>query len=166
MPDWPKRPHDRAKVRSAHLWRDLVPIFVHANVADSAALRLQRRTLIDSALGMLRNIWLSREDNFDAQDVQAGIRFHLVCASDYSGCGEAVRFVPTEALSDLMGQRLAVEPDREFAEAVILPPPTENAATRPWGLAGYFSSCHLNEMVADYFDHVAQLNEDRLSRRR
>jgi len=62
-----------------------------------------------------------------------------------------------------MRERLADEPDRAFAQAVHLPEDDETATTRPWGLAGYFSSCHLNEMVADYFEHVARLNEEKAS---
>jgi hypothetical protein len=157
-PDWPEPPADRAAVRAVQLWRDLLPVFVHANVADAQALAFQRRALVDSALATLRTVWRTRHDNFDAQDVEAGIRFHLVCASDYSGCGEPIRYRPPEQLATLLRERLADEPDREFAASVVLPPDDETAATRPWGLAGYFSSCHLNELVADYYDHVARLN--------
>jgi hypothetical protein len=160
-PDWPERPADRAAVRAAQLWRDLLPVFVHANVADAQALAFQRRTLIDSALAMLRNVWRTRAQNFDADDVAAGIRFHLVCASDYSGCGEPIRYPAVESIAALLRERLADEADREFADSVVLPADEETAESRPWGLAGYFSSCHLNEMVADYFEHVARLNEEK-----
>jgi hypothetical protein len=161
-PRWP----DRAQVRSQELWRDLLPVFVHANIADAAALRLQRRTLIENALATLRNVWLARADNFDPGDVDAGIRFHLVCASDYSGCGDPVRFPPAESLCDLLRERLAAETDAPFAQAVVLPDPAETPDTRAEGLAGYYSSCHLNEMIADYFDHVARLKDEKPPRRR
>jgi len=162
-PEWPERPEDRGAVRREQLWRDLLPMFVHANVADAQALATQRRTLVESSLATLRTVWRTREQNFDADDVAAGISFHLVCASDYSGCGEPIRYPPPESLCALMRERLADEPDRAFAQAVHLPDDDETATTRPWGLAGYFSSCHLNEMVADYFEHVARLNEEKAS---
>jgi Domain of unknown function (DUF4062) len=160
-PEWPERPAERGEVRSAQLWRDLLPVFVHANVADAQALATQRRTLVESALATLRIVWSTRDSNFHADDVAAGICFHLTCASDYSGCGEPIRYEPPESLCALLRKRLADEPDRAFAQAVHLPAEDENAATRPWGLAGYFSSCHLNEMVADYFEYVARLNEEK-----
>lgn len=161
-PTWP----DRTALRSQQLWRHLLPVFVHANIADPAALRFQRSTLIESSLATLRNIWESRADNFHADDLRAGIRFHLVCASDYSGCGEAVRFPPNQSLCDLMRKRLARETDADFARSVALPDPAETMSTRSEGLAAYFSSCHLNEMIADYFDHVAQLKDEKPRARR
>jgi hypothetical protein len=154
IPDWPETADDRYQVRAAQLWRDLLPVFVHANVADAAALQVQRRVLVATALAMLRGLWERRESSFRPEDLQAGLRFHLACASDYSGCGEEIRFPATESLSELMRAQLAGEPDREFAGAVVLP---EAGADRPWGMAGYFSSCHLHEIVSDYHAHVALL---------
>jgi hypothetical protein len=165
-PAWPEPPSDRAKVRAGQLWRHLLPVFVHANIADPAALASQRHTLVESALAMLRGVWQARDANFDPDDVRRGIGFHLVCASDYSGCGDALRFPPRESTAALLADRLALEDDRDFAAAVVLPPATETAQTRPWGMAGYFSSCHLGEMVADYFEHVERLNEEKKQRRR
>lgn len=163
-PPWPESPADRAKVRAERLWRHLLPVFVHANIADPAALALQRRTLVESALAMLRGVWQARAANFDADDVRRGIAFHLVCASDYSGCGDPLRFPPRESTAALIAERLEREGDRAFAEAVVLPPAGETAQTRPWGLAAYFSSCHLGETVADYFDHAARLKERQRTR--
>lgn len=159
-PRWPKGPADRVKVASAQLWQYLLPVFVHANIADPFALRTQRRMLIENAVATLRSVWETRSENFDAEDVEAGIRFHLVCASDYSGCGSDVRFPPNERLGDLLRARLAAEPDREFAASVVLPAAAADS-DRPWALAGYFSSCHLGEMIADYFEHVARVANEK-----
>lgn len=156
-PPWPRRPADRARVRDARLWEDLLPVFVHANVADPAALRFQRRMLVSNALALLRQVWDGRAEYFDGDDVSAGIRFHLVCGSDYSGCGEPVRYPSSDPLTALLRKRLAAEADREFADAVVVPGPEEPPQERPWGLAGYFSACHLPELVADYFQHVAEV---------
>jgi TIR domain len=156
-PPWPEVAGDRAGVQRAGLWRNLLPIFVHANIADPAALRIQRRMLTHTALAMLRQLWADRENCFDPDDVRQGIRFHLVCASDYTGCGDQLRYPPEEALGGLMRDALNNAPDRDFAASVVMPPRDEAAEARPWGLAGYYSSCHLPELVLDYFDHVAQL---------
>src|SRR5262249_49143465 len=43
--------------RAKRLWRELLPVYVHANIADAKALALQRRALIHNALGLLRQIW-------------------------------------------------------------------------------------------------------------
>jgi hypothetical protein len=156
-PPWPEQPAERFRVRDARLWEDLLPVFVPANVADPAALRFQRRVLVDSALQMLRQVWERRAECFDADDVATGIRFHLVCASDYSGCDCAVRYPPDETLTELLRQRLATESAADFAAAVQVPGADERSADRPWGLAGYFSACHLPELVADYFNYVGQI---------
>lgn len=163
-PEWPDPPSDRAKVRSERLWRHLLPVFVHANIADPAALAAQRRTLVESALAMLRGVWQARHTFFDGDDVSRGLGFHLVCASDYSGCGDALRFPPRETTAALLAERLERESDRDFAAAVVLPPAGETPQTRPWGLAAYFSSCHLGDIVADYFDHAARLKEEQRRR--
>jgi hypothetical protein len=160
-PDWPESPSRRGAVRAARLWRNLLPIFVHANIADPAALHLQRRMLIASALGMLRQLWDDRAQCFDADDLARGLRFHLVCASDYTGCGEAPRYPTGESLAALLRHALAQEADLDFAAAVCIPPEDETAAQRPWGLKGFFSACHLPEMVLDHFGHVRELFPER-----
>jgi len=160
-PRWPDSPQRREHVREARLWEQLLPVFVHANVADPEALAFQKRVLAQNAVALLQQVWERRAELFDAADVQAGIRFHLASASDYSGCGCPVRYPSGTSLVSLLHERLAREPDRAFADAVLLPPTGTETATRPPGLAGYFSSCHLPELVADYFDFVKPRGERR-----
>lgn len=163
-PPWPENASQRVRVGDARLWEDLLPVFVHANVSDPAALRFQRRAVVQNSLQLLRQVWERRAEFFDADDVASGIRFHLVCSSDYSGCDCAIRYPSAEPLPDLLCKRLEAEPDREFAAAVIVPGRADNPALRPWGLAGYFSSCHLPELVADYFAYVDQLQRQKTKR--
>jgi len=156
-PAWSDDPADRRRLRDARLWEDLLPVFVHANIGDPAALRFQKGVLVENTVHLLRHVWERRAELFDARDVAAGIRFHLVGASDYSGCGCEVRFPPEDSLAARLRERVAAEPDRAFAESVALPVSDETPATRPWGLAGFFSACHLPEMIINYYDHVAHL---------
>ena len=153
-PRWPDPPERRDQVREARLWEHLLPVFVHANVADPAALGFQKRALAQNAIALLQQVWQRRAELFDESDVRAGIRFHLASASDYSGCGCPVRYPSGTSLVSLLRERLELEPDREFAAAVVLPASTDADPARPRGLVGYFSSCHLPELVADYFDSV------------
>jgi hypothetical protein len=153
-PRWPDPPERRDQVREARLWEHLLPVFVHANVADPAALGFQKRVLAQNAIALLQQVWQRRAELFDERDVQAGIRFHLASASDFSGCGCPVRYPSGTSLVSLLRERLELEPDREFAAAVMLPASTAADPARPRGLVGYFSSCHLPELVADYFDSV------------
>lgn len=150
-PEWPGRP--------AHLWEDVLPVFVHANIGDPAALRFHKQMLVDNALRLLRQAWDRRAELFAPDDVKAGIQFHLVCASDYSGCGSALRFPDPDPLVDRMRQALASETDPAFVAAIRLPAADETEASRPWALAGYFSACHLPELVAEYYGHVAEITE-------
>lgn len=158
-PDWPKSQEERLAVRDKGLWADLLPVFVHANIGDPDALAFQRQVLVQNALELLRQVWSERQRLFDRVDVAAGIQFHLVCASDYTGCGCEVRFASAEPLTALLRARLAIEHDSEFAAAVVLPPANETEESRPWELRGFFSSCHLPELVADYYAHVDKVIE-------
>ena len=54
--------------------------------------------------------------------------------------------------------RLEAEPDRECAQAIQLPAENEKPEDRPPGLAGYFSACHMPELIAGYYDHVAKIS--------
>jgi hypothetical protein len=157
-PAWSDDPADRRRLRDARLWADLLPIFVHANIGDPAALAFQKQVLVENSVQLLRQQWDRRADLFEARDVTAGIRFYLVAASDYSGCGCEIRFPGQHSLVAELRRRLADEPDRAFAESVVLPRDDETPATRPWGLAGFFSACHLPEMIHNYYDHVAHLD--------
>ena len=163
-PPWPEQPAERIRVRDARLWESLLPVFVHANVADPAALRFQRHMLIENATQLLREVWERRAECFDAEDVATGIRFHLVCASDYAGCDCGIRYPSDDPLQGLFGKRLAAEADRDFAAAVSVPDAAEDPTARPWGLAGYFSSCHLPELVADYFNYIDQIQRQQRKR--
>jgi hypothetical protein len=156
-PRWSADPADRRRLRDSRLWEDLLPVFVHANIGDPAALRFQRQILVENAVQLLRQVWERQAELFDARDVASGIRFHLVGASDYSGCGCEMRFPVEESLSARLRARVAAEPDRAFAESIVLPRLEETPQTRPWGLAGFFSACHLPEMIVNYYDHVAHL---------
>jgi hypothetical protein len=159
-PDWPENGADRSEVRAARLWEDLLPVFVHANIGDPEALGFQRRALAQNALCLLRQLWTRRDALFHADDVAAGIEFHLACASDYSGCGHDIRFPAQESIIQCLRRELEGETDRAFAASVKLPREGETHDSRPWQLAGYFSACHLPEMVADYYEHVAQRHKE------
>ena len=155
-PDWDER---ESGIVNAQLWQDLLPVFVHANIGDPEALRFQKQVLVENAVQLLRDVWGRREQLFHPEDVAAGIRFHLACGSDYSGCGCPIRYAPQGSLVQALRARLGAEADRALAEAIALPPENETAETRPSGLAGYFSACHLPELIAGYYAHVARVSE-------
>lgn len=147
------RPADRA---AKHLWCQLLPIYVHANIADGKALGMHRRTLINNAIGLLRQIWTDQPTLFP--DVTRGeLCFCLVCGSDFSGCGYPIPFPSEQPLLEILRGRLAEEPDREFASSILLPPSDETQATRPAELALFYSTCHLPDLVADYYEYVQSL---------
>jgi hypothetical protein len=159
-PEWNERLEDRQNdIVRDRLWQDLLPVFVHANIGDPEAFRFQRQVLVQNALQLLREVWSQRKNLFHADDVAAGIRFYLACASDYSGCGCPIRYAPERSLIQELRARLAAEPDREFAQAIQLPGDDEKPEDRPPGLAGYFSACHMPELIAGYYDHVEKISE-------
>jgi hypothetical protein len=158
-PEWDDGLEERQNaIAGERLWQDLLPVFVHANIGDPEAFRFQRQVLVQNALQLLREVWSQRKSLFHADDVAAGIRFYLACASDYSGCGCPIRYAPERSLVQELRARLEAEPDREFAQAIQLPAENEKPEDRPPGLAGYFSACHMPELIAGYYDHVAKIS--------
>jgi hypothetical protein len=142
---------NRDRVRRERLWEDLLPVFVHANILDPVVLRFQKGMLIENALHLLKRIW---EDN-------PAIEFHLVSASDYTGCGCPVTFpAPAgETFLELMHARLEnlPEKDRAFALSVRLPGPNEPADARPMAYRAFLSACHLPEMIEGYYSWLYDL---------
>lgn len=152
----------RSAGRSAkHLWRELLPIYVHANVADAKALAMHRRTLVHNTVGLLRQLWVERPTLFPGVDARE-LCFCLVGGSDYSGCGKQIRFPSSDPLLEQLRARVAAEAksDRDFASAILLPPPDETPATRPPELTAFYSTCRLPDLVADYYRYVASLRNE------
>lgn len=142
---------NRDRVRKERLWEDLLPVFVHANILDPVVLRFQKGMLIENAVHLLKRIW----------EESPGLQFHLVCASDYPGCGCPVSFAsqPGETFLELLRARLQALPekDRAFAGSVRLPQANEPAEARPLAYRAFFSACHLPEMVQGYYSWLYDL---------
>jgi hypothetical protein len=156
FPAWPGRAGSWQAVDAAQLWLDLLPVFVHTNIGDPSAFEFQKAALVDSGLQLLRQIWNRRAELFDEADVASGIQFHLASASDYTGCGCAVRYPARDPLPELLRQRLVALQASEpaFASSVQLPPKDETENTRYPPLRAYYSSCHLPDLIAGYYKHV------------
>ena len=139
--------------RAKHLWRELLPVYVHANIADAKALALHRRALVNNALGLVRQIWTEQPKLLPDVD-RAELCFYLVGGSDYSGCGHVIRFPPSDSLIERLRAAVAAEPDRDLASSIFLPPDGETTATRPPELAQFYSTCRLPDLVADYYAYI------------
>lgn len=133
---------------ATRLWEDLLPVFVHANIFDPVVLKFQKGMLIENALHLLRQVWESEG---------RGIEFHLVCASDYSGCGDEIEFPAPkdDSLIDLLRSRLKAlgQDDREFAGSVCLTDPDKMPVDE---FRGFFSACHLPEMIGAYYQFLRE----------
>ena len=44
------------EIRASKLWEDLLPVFVHANIADKNALDTQSEMLVATSLSLLRTV--------------------------------------------------------------------------------------------------------------
>jgi hypothetical protein len=152
FPPFPSSVVDR---RGARLWRELLPIFVRANIADEAALRMYERSLADTVLCFLRQVWEQRHAVLPDAPDQLG--FHFVAASDHSGCGHRLRVPATGSLLDELRRRLGTELDASFARSLLLPTPGEAPDGRSDALERFYSACKLPEIVADYCAHVDDL---------
>lgn len=147
----------RAPDRSARqLWRELIPVYVHANVADAHALEIHQRALVNNATCLLRQLWTDQPRLFPTID-RSELCFCLVSGSDYSGCGHPVRFPAEDPLVERLRAWIAQDGDSAFTSSILLPPRDETPASRPWELAQFYSACHLPDLVADYYAYVDAL---------
>jgi hypothetical protein len=144
-----------------HLWRELLPVYVHANIADARALEMHRSTLINNAVSLLREIWISQPMLFPEVG-QEDLCFCLVGGSDYSGCGNRIRFSSDDQLLERLRVRIAKEAeiDPKFASSILLPPSDETTTTRPAELVAFYSACNLPSLVADYYTYLAAARGD------
>jgi len=155
-PDFPpKTKQDIDDVRNRRLWRNLVPLFVHANLADAEVFARQRAMLVDNAVALLRSLWREQRELFDAADCEDGIRFYLVAASDYTGCGSDPQFPSAVPLATLLETRLEREADADLKKAIVVPD-IKNAGEAWTPVAGYFSTCGMPFMVSNYYTYVGQ----------
>lgn len=157
---WPslaKNEAARKRVASACLWSNLLPVFVHANIADNVVFEAQRHVLIRNALTLLDWTFQRREKLFP-KDHSAGIRFYLVGASDYSGCGFPLRFPVQQSLAVRLKDALdATAADSALRECVVIPELHIDKAGPNLALQELLSACHLPEMIADYYQYVNDL---------
>jgi hypothetical protein len=140
---------NRERLGDARLWEDLLPVFVHANIFDPMVLKFQKGMLIENALNLLRQTWANEERK---------VEFHLVCASDYSGCGHEIEFAApqTESLIGSLRKRVDAlrDSDPDFANCIHLPDPKETVKTRSEEFRCFFSACRLPEMVGAYYQFL------------
>ena len=134
-------------VARARLWEDLLPVFVHANMLDPVVLRVQKGMLIENVVHVLRQMWVA--------DKAAPVHFHLVCTSDYAGCGCEIEYPPPaqESLVELLQQRLAAvrTTEPELVEAIHVPAAGPDI---PPAFRAFFSACHLPEMMEGYYEFL------------
>jgi hypothetical protein len=150
----------REAVRGIRLHQDLLPVFIHANILDPVALRFQRGMLVEVAVHVLREAWAANEAARGTPEARA-IEFHLVCASDYSGCGHDLLMPPSEdgSLVELLRHRLGREQEAgaAFAAAVRLPSREGGSYKPPPPFRSVLSACHLPELIDDYYEDLAQI---------
>lgn len=159
---------NRKLIRKARLWEDLLPVFVHTNILDAVVLRLQKDALIENALYLVKRIWDENEKLRLADATKPAIEFRLVCASDWSGCGHPIKFPPPEqeSLTELLRARLAERQHGEggFAHALSIPGGDQQAADAcAPAFRALLSSCHLPELIDDYYQYLQQQTEERES---
>jgi predicted MPP superfamily phosphohydrolase len=151
--DYPERPKtimDREDILGRRLWRNLVPVFVHANLADAEVFERQRAMLVDNALSLLHSLWRQREALFAPDDCNDGIQFFLVAASDYTGCGSEPQYPSAKPLAGMLKERLEGETESGLKDVISVP--NFNKAWEP--VANHFSTCAMPFMVIDYYTYV------------
>jgi GNAT superfamily N-acetyltransferase len=139
-PDDPDKPDQR--------WRDIIPFFMHGNIADDATYEFHTSQLARAVLeGALQLLQAEKEN---------GLILRFVCAIDESGCGFDIQY-PMPAKSTIR-QKI-----KEFADAAK-GTEAETALQRldlryhkdaPFK-DGDYSACGLPDIVEGYYDEVKE----------
>jgi hypothetical protein len=130
--------HPKAK------WRDLIPFFEHANIADGDTYDFHTGQLACAAVeGALRFLRLD-----------SGLQLRFVCAVDESGCGSKLRYSAgtTKTIRNKMIEFTSTSAglgyDRDPAMQRLL---LDFDHEQPWK-DGDYSACALPDILSDYYD--------------
>ena len=136
--------HD-VPLHSDRKWRNLLPFFEHANIAEEQAFAMLKRQLVVKTLSSVLRLLheLPR------------LHLHLVCTIDESGCGSGLLCPPPAAESVRSVMHEIIDANAVFAELrqggalasrLVL-------AADDWQ-DGAYSSCHLPEMIESYYRNI------------
>ncbi|MET9492949.1 hypothetical protein [Nocardia sp. NPDC006630] len=120
-------------------WRDLIPFFIHGNIADLDTYDMQTSELArSSAAAMVRLV----NENKDK-----GLKFRFACAIDETACGGSMIVSPPGATI------------RSKMEEFIVDAPPGSIKLAPFDRAdpferGALASCALPAIVKSYYDHL------------
>ncbi|ORB46102.1 hypothetical protein BST39_02135 [Mycobacterium paraseoulense] len=136
--------HEPKPLNPENKWRDLIPFFIHANIADPVAYEFHARQLareaVEAAIQLLE----------DEQDLI--LRF--ACAIDETGCGHDSPYVlpvsPTEKISAIM-RRFADEAKRQGHGSALRR--LEFASKEPFE-HGDYASCALPQIVKRFYEDI------------
>lgn len=143
-------------------WRNLLPIFVHANLAEFQTLQFGRAQLAHQVRAslplILSSLYPSEYETaaaFDRREVDS-IRVVYACAIDDSACGSELMVSWPElapgvgtSLDELKALR---DSSMNFPKQVVLPGDMEYDRLSSGLSIEQFVSCHLGEVVAEYFE--------------
>jgi hypothetical protein len=134
-------------------WRALLPFFVHGNIADSSTYTFLKERLANEALDAIEALAQRR-------DTPAGGSFVYMSAIDHPGCGSPL-LIPDAGtpIKDTL-RRLLADRFRGIAGRVRI---EDNPALLRGADGKYyaelFSSCHLPETIAAYFECLEHLRK-------
>ncbi|OBI16498.1 hypothetical protein A5712_25885 [Mycobacterium sp. E2327] len=125
-------------------WRDLIPFFIHANIADPVAYEFHARQLAREALEAAIQLLEGEHD----------LILRFACATDETGCGHDSPYVlpvpPTEKISAKM-KRFADEERRQGHGSALRR--LEFASVEPYE-HGDYASCALPQIVKSFYEDM------------
>ena len=128
--------------RQPEYWRGVIPFFEHGNIADGYTLTFLKGQLARKVIGGLAELL----------DKAPRAQFAYACAVDHSGCGAPLKFadkLPGHEKGILEALRRELDDPRHAASKS-----SGRLHLDPTRLGVKYSSCHLPEMIADYYRGV------------
>jgi hypothetical protein len=131
-------------------WRDLIPFFEHANIADGNTYGFHTGQLACAAVeGALRLIHLNSQ-----------LQLRFVCAVDESGCGSKLRYSAgtTKTIREKMVEFTSTSADLRYDQDPAMQQLSlDFDPKRPWK-DGDYSACALPDILKAYYDATEREN--------
>lgn len=141
----PGAPEPRPR-NPVHKWRDLIPFFIHANIADREAYDFYANQLARGAV----------EAAMELLHAEPDLVLRFACAIDETGCGYHMRYeVPIDKISTRM-QRFAGLAEANEPHGKVLQRLRFDVDDSEPFCDGDYSACALPEIVNDYYRDIEE----------
>ncbi len=125
-------------------WRRLLPLFEHVNLGSPETYKSQKKLLVRKALELMKMMYKMRKET-------ENIQFRYLCAFDHPNCECSELLVPLPDNTSIQSLLLELTKEEKYKDL----PLTILSEVEQKKL----SACHLNELIENLNQHLAELKD-------